>query len=200
MITVALVVVFGANKVIDTATGLIDGLLGGGTERISDGNTSVLVASSAKSTATQCASQHLIQNKMCGDTKVVVMDAAKMPFITRNMSLAWSEGKPGILTRNKAAERANRSAACPPGKYPQTAPDKNSCEEYPFASTSEGGSGARTANVPLRENSCQGGTLRWAYASIAEGEEFLVVIANPDDIADQEFSGVDIAKDRACGS
>jgi len=157
VILVAVVAVFGLDTIVSTVQGLFTG---GGTAVIGEGDSRVMVASEDQSKAETCTTAQLVIDKRCGDLKVVVMDAAKMPFITRNMLLAWTEGKPGILTRNKAAEKANRAAACPPGRYPQSFPDKGSCEEFPFAPTSEGGKNARTAHVPLRENACQGGTLR----------------------------------------
>ncbi len=68
--------------------------------------------------------------------------------------------------------------------------------------TDQGGSSARTEEVPLRENKCQGGTLRQAYAraGIIEGDDFIVVISNPDKIASEGYTGVDIAKEQSsCG-
>ena len=38
-----------------------------------------------------------------------------------------------------------------------------SCDEYPFASTYEGGTGAVIAAVPIKENSSQGGQLSAFY-------------------------------------
>ncbi|MDQ3579088.1 MAG: hypothetical protein M3443_16145 [Actinomycetota bacterium] len=73
-----------------------------------------------------------------------------------------------------------------------------------FASSQEGGrpENVRIEEVPLREQNCQGGTLRQEYrrAQIAEGDAFTVVITNPDKIADKHYSGVDIAKEQACGT
>ncbi len=77
-----------------------------------------------------------------------------------------------------------------------------SCDEYEFASTVEGGAGARTEEVPIREQNCQGATIKNAYYSkpgIAVGEEFLVVITSPSKIAQEPFAGTDTAKEQACG-
>lgn len=63
-----------------------------------------------------------------------------------------------------------------------------------MAVTDEGGSGARTAEVPKRENLCQGGLYRPQYP--ADGERFIVVIANPGLMASNDFAGRDIAKDQ----
>lgn len=39
-------------------------------------------------------------------------------------------------------------------------PGAGSCDEYEFASTVEGGAGARTEEVPIREQNCQGATIK----------------------------------------
>lgn len=67
-----------------------------------------------------------------------------------------------VLTYDPSMTSQRRRAACGkkvcPGPAPDTA-DDNSCDEYPFASTKEGGTGATTACVPrFEENSSQGGT------------------------------------------
>ena len=53
-----------------------------------------------------------------------------------------------------------------------------SCDEYPFASTYEGGTGAVIAAVPIKENSSQGGQLSAFYRrnSIQDGDCFEVQI------------------------
>lgn len=68
------------------------------------------------------------------------------------------------------------------------------CDEYPMASTAEGGTGVRTEEVPPRENQCQGPRYRSQYPS--DGERFLVVISRPDLIATTQFTGADIAKEQ----
>lgn len=80
-------------------------------------------------------------------------------------------------------------------------PGQGSCDEYEFASTTEGGAGARTEEVPIREQNCQGATIKNAYYTtpgIDIGEEFLVVISNPASIATEPFAGADTAKEQAC--
>ncbi|PVW04881.1 hypothetical protein DEA06_08975 [Microbacterium sp. Gd 4-13] len=49
-----------------------------------------------------------------------------------------------------------------------------SLDEYPFASTAQGGSGAYVGAVPVAEQSYQGGVLGGFYRSnkIAPGDEF----------------------------
>lgn len=112
------------------------------------------------------------------------------------------EGKPFILHKDApGTDEPKRNAVC--GRFTAQLP-KGSCDEYAFASSKEGGrsENVRIEEVPLREQNCQGGTLRQEYrrAQIAEGDAFTVVITNPDKIADKPYWGVDIAKEQACGS
>lgn len=102
------------------------------------------------------------------------------------------------MTKDSAAEPANRKAVCL-RTFPRV--HGGQCDEYPFASTSEGGAGAQEMEVPPRENACQGGTLaaKYGVGGIRDGDRFLVVITHPNDIAQGPYQGVDIAKDVACG-
>ena len=54
--------------------------------------------------------------------------------------------------------------------------------------------------MPARENRCQGGTLsrRYLAAGIGDGDDFLVVIAHPGEIAPSAYQGADIAEDQTC--
>lgn len=57
-----------------------------------------------------------------------------------------------------------------------------SCDEYPFASTEEGGRGLLPDRepsiraVPRRANSSQGGTLRGCYRGLQQGDYIRVVV------------------------
>lgn len=97
-----------------------------------------------------------------------------MPNIARNVQSAIDEGQPDVLTRttDNALIRANRAAACS-GFCGPGSPD-----EYPFASTLEGGAGARVAGVPVQEQYIQGAMLRNFYAKygIGDGGIFRVVV------------------------
>ena len=134
-----------------------------------------------------------------GCQKFVAIDASKMPFIARNISTAWATGKPVNLTKANAAQNAaNRKVVCLPS-FPR--PHGGQCDEYPFASSIEGGAGAQQQEVPGRENACQGGTLRAAYRreGIADGERYVVIIFHAEDTAKGPFTGADIAMDKgAC--
>lgn len=79
IIIVAAVAVFGGDKVIDTVTDLFGGITGG-TEIIGEGDVRVMVSSDSSSDARECTVQQLASDKRCGDYRVVVFDAEKMPF------------------------------------------------------------------------------------------------------------------------
>jgi hypothetical protein len=170
----------------------------GGTELVGTGTSQFMVASSAASEVHKCTPEQELADGQCDNLKFVIMDAARMPFITRNISTAWRVGKPGVLTKDANAEPVNRKQVCLPS-FPR--PNGGQCDEYPFASTSQGGAGAQEQEVPARENQCQGGTLSVQYrsAGIKDGNSFLVVIIHPDQIASGPFRGIDIAKDQTCG-
>jgi len=82
-----------------------------------------------------------------------------------------------VLTRLEGESQinANRRAAL----RGQSAPDSTqSLDEYPFASSQQGGAGARVMAVPRGEQSIQGGTLSRFYQNynINHGDPFLVQI------------------------
>jgi Deoxyribonuclease NucA/NucB len=198
---VGAVAVFGGNEVVDTVTGLFGGI-GSATEIIGEGDAQVMIARQARAETARCDTRQMISDKRCGDRKLVVIDAAKMPFIARNISLAWGEGHKFLLTRD--ANETNRDArfrkSCRSGRYTKQY-QFGSCDEYAFASTHEGGQGSRIEEVPLREQKCQGGTVSRAYQNVPinDGDQFMVVISNPDRIASEPYHGVDVAKEQSCG-
>lgn len=205
LVVVGLVTVFGVSEVVGVVEDIVGGVTGYDTVLVGEGDTQLMVVSNAESKVKQCTVQQVISDKQCEDTKILVINAARMPYIARNISLAWSEGRNYLLHRD-APE--NRSA-----KYEVTCgyqsgfviknPGLGSCDEYEFASTVEGGAGARVEEVPVREQNCQGATIKNAYYTkpgIGVGEEFLVVISNPASIASEPFAGPDTAKEQACGA
>lgn len=167
---------------------------------VGEGDTQIMVAGDAEAKVKQCTTIQLVNDRRCGPLKVVVINAQRMPFISRNIQLAWGVGKPFLLHRNSAKQAANRINAC--GKFAPKYPD-GSCDEYASATTDEGGADARIEEVPLREQRCQGGAVNAGYAKagIQQGEEFLVVISNPNKIAGKSFTGQEVAEDQsACES
>jgi Deoxyribonuclease NucA/NucB len=197
VVIVAVLAVAVVPQLRDKALSMIGGLTGG-TSLVGEGENQFMVASSASSQVHKCAPQQELADQQCDDLKFIIFDAARMPFITRNISTAWSAGKPGMLTKDATVQAANRKQVCLPS-FPR--PYGGQCDEYPFASTREGGAGAQEQEVPARENRCQGGTLstRYAAAGIGDGDSYLVVIIHPDQISQGPFQGVDIAKDQTCG-
>jgi hypothetical protein len=112
---------------------------------------------------------------------VFVVDSKKTPEIAKHIRNALAQGQPRVLHRvSPAVREANRQAAC--GHWPRGS--KLSCDEYPFASTYEGGRGASIAGVPRIEQRRQGGALRAFYAKErirsgvggGPGDPFLVVV------------------------
>lgn len=172
----------------------------GGVELVGEGETQFMVAASAASQVHKCTPDRSLSQQACDDLKFMIFDARKMPYITRNISTAWKSGKPGVLTKDSAAEPQNRKVVCLPS-FPRRYGGE--CDEYPFASTSEGGKGAQEQEVPGRENRCQGGTIRARYATagIKDGDSYLVVIIHPEKIAPGPYQGDDVAisKDEVCG-
>ncbi len=96
-----------------------------------------------------------------------------MPNIADHIQDAQSRGYPSILTRTTDRDRIrrNRREACGNFKGP------DSCDEYPFASTYEGGRGASVRGVPVSEQFIQGGVISAFYNlnGIPDGGQFRVI-------------------------
>ncbi|MFT7841121.1 NucA/NucB deoxyribonuclease domain-containing protein [Saccharothrix sp. BKS2] len=182
--------------------GVVDGVLGtvtGGVELVGEGDVSFMVAASASSQVHKCTPWQSLADGACEDLKFIILDAAKMPFITRNVSEAWKSGKEGVLTKDSAVEPQKRKKVCL--KF-FSRPHGGECDEYPFAGTRQGGRGAREMEVPARENRCQGGTInaQQVVRGINDGDDCLVVITSPQQIATGDYQGVDIAIEKeTCG-
>lgn len=191
VIVVGLVAVFGANTVIDTAKDLASDVLNKDPVLIDEPGYQLLVGGEGEGKVRQCTAQVALTTRQCGDLKVLIIDAGKMSFIARNIKLAWAEGKPAILHRESANTRTKRGKAC--GSFKKTY-TRGSCDEYGFASSREGGAGARAEEVHEDEQNCQGGTISSAYqhVPINEGDAYLVVISNPDKIATVPWAGQEV--------
>jgi len=102
------------------------------------------------------------------------IDAGRMPNIASNVQSALDEGQPGVLNRiTDPGQIASNRAAATSGFSGPGSPD-----EYPFASTAQGGAGARVAGVPLAEQRIQSGVLSQFYArnGIGDGDPFAVKV------------------------
>ncbi|KAK0547480.1 hypothetical protein OC846_004842 [Tilletia horrida] len=109
----------------------------------------------------------------------VVFDCTKVPNICSNDCYAIQcAGKPTSLHRDSADATYHRTQnACKsPNRCSGNPTDSNSCDEYPYASSAEGGAGAVTRCVPSHENSVQGGTLSSFYTNngIKDGAQYNV--------------------------
>lgn len=113
---------------------------------------------------------------------------ALFPHIAKNIEEAIKAGHPSILTRlhpNSKLIDKNRGAATYPlrslgKKDPTTKPKGYSIDEYPFASTLEGGKGARAAWVPIKEQYKQGALIKAFNKkyNIKPGDQYNVVIVD----------------------
>lgn len=95
------------------------------------------------------------------------------PNIYRHTLNAFRQGKPEILHYDSDAARQNMRRKGSLLNIPIKANYQR--DEYPYASTFEGGIGALVEYVPSRENSIQGGTLGGLYRKLKQGDAFLVV-------------------------
>ncbi|KIS69430.1 uncharacterized protein UMAG_11931 [Mycosarcoma maydis] len=110
-------------------------------------------------------------------------DCTRVPNICSNDCYAIQcAGKPTTLHRDSANASANRAkTACKsPNRCANNASDSNSCDEYPYASSREGGTGSVTRCVPATENSRQGGTLSSFYTNngITDGDAYNVAFTS----------------------
>jgi hypothetical protein len=101
-----------------------------------------------------------------------------IPGIAGNIEAAIAEGHPSVLTRleGRDAIRAQRADALAGQTRP---PSGYSLDEFPFASSQQGGAGARVVQVPVIEQNIQGGMLSNFYQSygLSHGDPFKVIVA-----------------------
>jgi RHS repeat-associated protein len=109
--------------------------------------------------------------------KVVPVPAQIMPTIAAHDALAQVAGYPDILTRCSPVQAAANRAAALAG-LPPIAGYGLSWDEYPFASSSQGGLGSSVMGVPANEQLIQGGIIAASYAleQISIGDDYFVVV------------------------
>lgn len=108
------------------------------------------------------------------DLPTVTFSRDRAPGIAGTYDEAVAGGAPTTLTRVDADTRdANRDAAL---EGIPKAPKGQSLDEYPFASTAEGGSGSVVRPVPRGEQNYQGGKLSSFYRDngVNPGDQFHV--------------------------
>lgn len=112
------------------------------------------------------------------DLPVHVVDGSRTPQIAHGTDAAFAAGHPNVLHRTTDPDiiSANRDAATAGFTGRPLSPD-----EYPFASTIEGGPGAHVTPVPLREQRVQGGQISSFYQKhgIGDGDPFRVEVRWP---------------------
>lgn len=97
----------------------------------------------------------------------------RTPEIYQHTLNAFKAGKPQKLhyDKDRLRQKVRRDEAT--GPYPVVA--GKSRDEYPYASTYEGGKGAMVAYVSPSENSRQGYDLQSLYATMSDGDAFYVI-------------------------
>jgi hypothetical protein len=109
--------------------------------------------------------------------KIVPMPKSIIPEVAQHVEDAQTGGmKPTVLTRtDPVTAKTNRRAAV--AGYGSSGL-LNSWDEYPFASSSQGGFGASVRAVPAWQNSVQGGIISASYTlqNIAIGESYFVIV------------------------
>ncbi len=109
---------------------------------------------------------------------VLVIESQRMPYIAAHIRDAQAAGYPSVLRRlkNKTQSERNRDAAC--AELPSPRPSGMQCDEYPFASTYEGGANSSARLVPEKEQEIQGGVMSGFYRrranNIQDGTPFIV--------------------------
>lgn len=119
---------------------------------------------------------------------VMVYSKAEFPVIANGIEEAIKKGHPEILTRlhpklDKKRINNQRAAATRPlkeeaRKNPSSKPSGHTVDEYPFASTVEGGKGAHTVWAPVSEQNAQARLIRNFNRdnNIKPGDQYKVII------------------------
>ena len=114
---------------------------------------------------------------------VLVIDNVQFPFKAIAIWTAQSMGAPILLHRdaNKTMQDKRRESVCPDGRFSVL-----SCDEYPFASTQEGGSAALSSTgrsayafpIPPEEQRREGGKISRFYQNnnVPDGGAFFVQV------------------------
>ncbi len=110
-------------------------------------------------------------------TPVLEFDSADFPNKTKNMKKKMGKGKRKKLTRQtgRSKIRKNRRAAL---KGKKKAGTGKSLDEFPFASSKQGGKGAAVAAIPTSEQNAQGGKLSSFYQkhNLKHGDSYWVKV------------------------
>ncbi|WP_233164543.1 DUF6443 domain-containing protein [Pedobacter sp. ASV28] len=100
---------------------------------------------------------------------------AKTPNIYRHTLNSFRNGKPNVLHYDADKKNSDERRDDALKNFPSRYSEGLQRDEYPYASTTEGGAGADVAYVPGKENSSQGGSLSALYKTLNSGDAFLVL-------------------------
>jgi hypothetical protein len=105
--------------------------------------------------------------------KELRISAGRYPELAENITHAQKAGHPSILTHggNSAANRAGALEGVPNIR-------PLSRDEYPFASSLEGGAGSWVGHVPVSQQNAQGAILKnfFKQNNVQSGDQYRVII------------------------
>ncbi len=94
IIVIAVAGAFFAPKLFGMVGSLISEVTGANDAKIvGEGDTAIMVAADTTPKVAPCTTQKLLQEKQCAGLRILVVNAAKMPFIARNTKLAWESAR-----------------------------------------------------------------------------------------------------------
>ncbi|MFF3467449.1 DNRLRE domain-containing protein [Streptomyces sp. NPDC002619] len=128
-----------------------------------------------------CQATYGLRESQCRDLPVYVVDGKQTPKIAINDASAIATGHPFLLHYNGGGKEKtlNRElAGC--SSWWKRGGGVQSCDEYPFATSMEGGVGSQLMGVPWAEQQTQGTTISAFYRTnkIKRGDPYLVAVIN----------------------
>jgi len=130
----------------------------------------------------------LQQQSQSGNFKGIhFVNESQTPEIYRHTLDAFRQGQPSVLHYDSNLKRRSQRRYQATKDYPSRGSEGLQRDEYPYASTFEGGEGAAVAYVPASENSRQGLLeLTPLYKTLNSGDAFLVLPVPKDKEPDAE--------------
>jgi hypothetical protein len=131
----------------------------------------------------KCQKKYLQMQQYCNNLPVFVVDGKITPMIAENDLSAIDHGQPFLLHyRGPQSDDIMRKIRTAAGCGSAWKSKPLTCDEYPFASSLEGGAGADVFGVPIGENRSQGGSMSAFISSnsLTVGSPYLVAVINTD--------------------
>ena len=101
---------------------------------------------------------------------------SRSPNIYQHTVNSLENGQPAVLNYDSDKKRQNQRRTAATKDYPSMAADGLQRDEYPYASTFQGGATASVAYVPAEENAKQGYLeLAPLYKALNQGDAFMVI-------------------------